>query len=878
MGTIRNRALAWLSSALVALVVVACHGGSGSGPAVEELWLTASSTSLPLGRTAAFVAKVRYTDGSLADVSNEVLWTRSVGAGVTVTVSGQVTAQAMGSFVVSARLASADMEASLQAVVTAAELDCIEVTPPVPQIALGTTQQFVATGIYSDNSNQDLTSSVTWSCDALAVASVDTVGLASSATVGQATISATDPTTGIASSASLQVTSAVLTAIEVSPTTPSIALGTTQAFVAMGRFSDNTLQDLTDAVAWSSDNTPVATVSNAPGTEGLATSVSTGTTNITALHVATALSDTVALTVTPAVLVSLAVTPVTPSIALGTTQQFVATGTFSDSTLQDLTTSVTWISSDLGVATVSNATSSEGLATSIATGTTTITATEGGSGIDDGVTLTVTPVVLVSVAVTPTTPSIALGLTQQFVATGTYSDTSQQDITDAVTWSSTATGVATVSNAGGSEGLATSLSVGATTISALHPGSGLNDATTLTVTAAVLVSVAVTPATPSIALGTTQQFVATGTYSDASFVDLTTSVTWSSATPATATISNAGGTEGLATSVAAGTSMITALDAGSGLNDAVTLTVTAAVLVSIDVTPGTTATGIGLVEAFVATGTYSDTSQQDLTDSVTWSSSAPAVASVSNAGGSEGEATGLSLGSTTITALDAGTGVNDSASLTVTAAGIAVRGSSSASSASGTTLSLTTPALTLVGDVLIAAIAVRPQGASITPPAGWTLVRRSDSTGGASNSLAIYTRLAVVAEPATHDFVLSTSTGSAGGLVALREVDGASPVDVDDGTATANGLTHTAPDVTTTVANCMLVTAHAFASAETWTEPAGMTELVDISSIAAPAATGISLSVNVELRVAAGATGTRSAVASGNSDVGNAITVALAPE
>ena len=74
----------------------------------------------------------------------------------------------------------------------------------------------------------------------------------------------------------------------------------------------------------------------------------------------------------------------------------------------------------------------------------------------------------------------------------------------------------------------------------------------LTVTSATLQSIAVTPANPSIAAGTTQQFTATGTYSDASTADLTGSVTWSSGTTATATI----GSTGLAHGVSAGTSSI----------------------------------------------------------------------------------------------------------------------------------------------------------------------------------------------------------------------------------------------------------------------------------------------------------------------------------
>src|SRR5690606_6449709 len=68
-------------------------------------------------------------------------------------------------------------------------------------------------------------------------------------------------------------------------------------------------------------------------------------------------------------------------------------------------------------------------------------------------------------------------------------------------------------------------SVGTVTITAIS--GAISGDTTLTVTAAELVSIAVTPANPNVALGNTQQFTATGTYTDASSTDLTASVTWS---------------------------------------------------------------------------------------------------------------------------------------------------------------------------------------------------------------------------------------------------------------------------------------------------------------------------------------------------------------
>jgi len=89
--------------------------------------------------------------------------------------------------------------------------------------------------------------------------------------------------------------------------------------------------------------------------------------------------------------VSIAVTPANPSVATGTTQQFVATGTYSDNTTQNLTTAVTWGSSNTGIATISNAGGSKGLAAGVAAGTTTITAASG--SVSGTATLTVTVII-----------------------------------------------------------------------------------------------------------------------------------------------------------------------------------------------------------------------------------------------------------------------------------------------------------------------------------------------------------------------------------------------------------------------------------------------------------------------------------------------------
>ncbi|MGZ4816244.1 MAG: Ig-like domain-containing protein [Terriglobales bacterium] len=249
--------------------------------------------------------------------------------------------------------------------------------------------------------------------------------------------------------------------------------------------------------------------------------------------------------------------PATAAIDVGKTQQFTMTATTNNGQ-QQTGVSASWTSSNASVATVSQA----GLATAVAAGTTTITATVQTSAgpVSGSATLTVNAPSLVSIAVTPANPSIATGQTQQFTATGTYSDGSHQVISSP-TWTSTDASVATID----SSGLATGVGAGTTTIAA--SSGGVNGSTVLTVNARILVSIAVTPANPSIAVGQTQQFTATGTYSDGGH-QVIASPNWSSTDASVATIDSSG----LATGMGVGTTSIGA--SSGGVNGSTTLTVT----------------------------------------------------------------------------------------------------------------------------------------------------------------------------------------------------------------------------------------------------------------------------------------------------------------
>ncbi len=154
----------------------------------------------------------------------------------------------------------------------------IEVTPVTASAAAGTSVQFSATAVYTNNTHSDITTQVQWSTSDASVATIEAnTGRATAMAEGAATITAAF--SGKTAGATLTATAATLKSITVSPPTSSIAAGTSQAFQAMGTFSDNSSQDITQDVSWSSSNTAVATVG---ASTGQATAIAGGTATITA--------------------------------------------------------------------------------------------------------------------------------------------------------------------------------------------------------------------------------------------------------------------------------------------------------------------------------------------------------------------------------------------------------------------------------------------------------------------------------------------------------------------------------------------------------------------------------------------------------------------
>ncbi len=224
----------------------------------------------------------------------------------------------------------------------------IQITPPAPVMAGGTQLQLRATGVYSDGSTQDMTTFVNWTSSDTMVA-VSASGVATAAQVAgpdTCTITATEPG-GLSGSAALTVKNAQLTAIAVSPAIADVDGGITTALTAMGTFTnggETFTQDITSMATWSTSNDVCATVDS-----GTVTGVGGGTAAITASW-GNITSNEAIINVSGRALVSLDVNPKDDVVPRMVGVFFTATGTFNDGSVEDLTQSVIWSSSDTTVA------------------------------------------------------------------------------------------------------------------------------------------------------------------------------------------------------------------------------------------------------------------------------------------------------------------------------------------------------------------------------------------------------------------------------------------------------------------------------------------------------------------------------------------------
>ena len=571
--------------------------------AVESVSLSSQSLDLKVGESATLTATIKPSDAQAT-----VSWSTS-NASVATVSSGKVTAVAEGTATISA--SAEGKSANCQVTVKASAPAVVEVTSVTldhHELALkeGESKQ-LKVSVKPDNATDK---TVSWSTSNPAIVTVDKNGNIKAVAEGTATVAAAHG--NLSDACKITVTASAIPVTSISLDKTTLTLAEQDTYQLKATVNPDNATDKT--VTWSTSNPAVATVSSS----GLVTAKAEGSATITAK--AGDKSATCEVTVAPNGIPVDAVYLNKSSLSLTENETYQLSVAVTPDNATDKT--VTWSTSNAAIATVSD----NGLVTAIKEGSATITAKAGDKTATCAV--TVSKKVIPVTSVTLNKASLALTEQETFQLSATVSPDNATDKT--VTWSSSNTAVATVSN----NGLVTAVKEGSATITAKAGDKTATCTVTISKTVVAVTSVTLNKTSLSLMEQDTYQLVATVIPADAT--DKT--VTWTSSNSSVATVDGNGVVKG----VAVGSATITA-KAGSK-------TATCAVTITQMIIPVTSITldyafyEIARGKVFTLTATVLPDNATNRT--VTWSSSNKAVATVDK----NGNVTAVKAGTTTITA------------------------------------------------------------------------------------------------------------------------------------------------------------------------------------------------------------------------------------
>ena len=721
-GSAFLQAMCWATALSVA---TGCSSDSTSPDdgEVESIAVTPSSATVAVGANLTLSAEVRDGAGQLM-AGRRVTWSSEDDAIATVSASGVVTGRTIGTVMIAA--STVGKNAFSEVTVNPTPVSFVRLSHNNHAMRVGETFLLVAEAL--DGGGRVLSGRpFTWTTSNASVATVTNDGLVTAVSTGGAVITASAE--GKSESASISVSLVPVANVVIVEEASDIVVGQNTQLTAEVRDASGGI--LTGRlVSWSSNRTSVATVSSS----GLVTGNAAGTATITATSEGK--MGTATINVSPRPVSSVIVSPGQLSLIVGQTRQL--TISITDDRGQILSgRPVSFSSNNSQIVSVSPS----GLLTGISAGMATITATsEGKTGTAD---VTVTPVPVSMVEVTPSQSSIIVGHGVQLTATA--KDVAGKPLSGrSVNWRSGAPGLASVS----ASGMVTGLQPGTAVIIATIDG--IAGSATVTVSPVPVASVTVTPASVALTIG--QKQTLTATLRDVAGNTLTgRGLSWSTSDPAVATV----GTDGEVIGVGSGTATITATSEGQ--TGTATVTVGLVPVASVVVAPPSATIDIGVTVQLSATTL--DAGGNALTGrAVAWTSSDDAVATVS----SGGVVSGISAGTATITATSEGqTGTS-----TITVNPVAPPPPVPVASVS---VSPSTVSLTIGGTQTITAT---PLDANGTPLAG-----RQVTWSSANTNIATVTATGVItATGLGNTTVTATSEGQSG--VVTVNVAGASVANV----------------------------------------------------------------------------------------------------
>jgi uncharacterized protein YjdB len=366
-------------------------------------------------------------------------------------------------------------------------------------------------------------------------------------------------------------------------------------------------------ITWATSDSTVATISN-----GKVTALAAGTTDITATYG----GSTATSSITVFSLTALTVTPSSASLIPGDITTLQVNATYANGKQVKISKGIIWDTSDATVATVAN-----GKITALAAGSTDIKATYG----ESTATTTITVAAIDTLTITPSKANLIPGDNATLQLNATYVGGKQVKISKGITWETSDSTIATVTN-----GKVTALAAGSTDIKATY---GESTAMT-TMSVAAIDTLTITPSNANLIPGDTATLQVNATYVGGKQVKISKGITWDTSGATVATVTN-----GKVTALAAGSADIKATYGES----TATTTMTVAAIDTLTITPSNANLIPGDTSILQVNATYVGGKKVKISKGITWEASDATIATVTN-----GKVTALAAGSTDITATYAG--------------------------------------------------------------------------------------------------------------------------------------------------------------------------------------------------------------------------------
>lgn len=557
---------------------------------VSEIRLDQTECSILLEGSLNLKASVLPENAS----DKTVTWESSDPSIASVSSDGTITPHQLGTCIITAH--AGDKEARCQVTVDPISVSNIRLDRSSSVILIGSTLTLQAT-VEPENATYK---TVTWSSSDERIATVSNEGMITAVSLGKCTISAQSGEK--VATCEVTVNPIPVESIAIEPTSCSITIGSEKS-LSVTVLPENATDK---SVSWSSSNERVAAVSK----DGVVTAVGVGSCDIIAR--AGEKESSCKVTVNPIPVTSIVLDPTECSVLVGWTASLSATVYPRNATYQ----SVVWSSSDDEIATVE-----DGEVSGVSVGTCIVTAKCGDQLASCRV--TVNPIPISSVSISPTSCEIVAGRTRTVSATVLPDNATDKNIT----WSTDNLSVATVLN-----GVITAVSPGSCTITASAGGRSAGCRVTVIAAAVPVTSVSVSPSSVSMTVGGTSTISATVSPSDAT--DQT--VIWTSDDEVVATVTN-----GVITAVSAGSCNIIASCGGKSAICRVKVSPATIPVTSVSITPPSCSITVGGTQTLVAT-----VLPENATDkTVTWASDDENVATVV-----DGVITGVGSGTCSISA------------------------------------------------------------------------------------------------------------------------------------------------------------------------------------------------------------------------------------